>query len=196
MKPLDVLKQPVDKNAARRLASEIGRLLGSKPVANSKVIVGEAFCPYKVPFHTDAFFCFVSVSDSSYSFRATHRKETPAIADCAEFCISLKREVPHMGLGKQIGLVSNALGIDVFTQVWTPEAEVGRHLMQDHILLAFRRLDFSAFDELFVSQMMLSSKGALQSPDHCAEQIRRMRELFEIVFRDAWNRHHQPNLQA
>jgi hypothetical protein len=191
MKPLDVLKQPVDKKAARRLASEIANLLGSKSVANnSKVIIGEAFCPYKVPFHTDAFSCFISVSDSSYCFRATHRKETPAIADCGEFCVSLKREVPHMGLRKQIGLVSNALGIGVFTQEWTPEAEVERYLMQDHILLAFRRLDFAAFDELFVSQMMLSSKGALQSADHCAEQVCRMRELFELIFRDAWGRRH------
>ena len=189
MNPLDVLKQPVDKEAARHLASDIGMLLGSKAVANSKVVVGEAFCPYKVPFHTEAFFCFVFVSDVSFSFTAKHRKSTAAIADCAEFCVSLKHIVPYMGLRKQLASVSGALGIDVFTQKWTPEAEVESRLMQEPILAAFRRLDFSAFDELFVSQMMLSAKGEIKSAEHCAEQVRRMRELFDSIFRDAWDRH-------
>jgi hypothetical protein len=189
MKALDTLKQSVDKEAARNLASDIARLLGSKPVANSKIVVGEVFCPYKIPFHTDAFFCFVLVSDATYSFRAKHRKNTAAISDCGEFCVSVKREVPHMGLRKQLCKVSGALGIDVFTQRWTPEAEVEPRLLHEPILEAFRRLDFGGFDELFVSQMMLSAKGEIKSAEHCAEQIRRMRELFDIIFRDAWNRH-------
>ena len=189
MKPLDALKQPVDKEAARRLASDIARLLGSKPVANSKVVLGEAFCPFKVACHTDAFFCSVLVSDRSYSFRAKHRKETAAIADCAEFCVSLKHEVSHMGLRKRLGAVSSALGTDVFTQMWTPEAEVEPQLMQERLLGVFLKLDFNAFDELFVSQMTLSARGAIKSAEHCASQVLWMRELFDIVFRDAWNRH-------
>ena len=189
MKPLDTLKQSVDEEAARCLASDIGRLLGSKPVANSKVVVGGVFCPFKVPFHTDAYFCFIFVSDASYSFTAKHRKETAAIADCAEFCVSLKHEIPHMGLRKQLASVSGALGIGVFTQKWTPETEIEPRLMQEPILAAFRRLDFGAFDELFVSQMMLSARGEIKSAEHCAEQVRRMRELFGFIFRDAWDRH-------
>jgi hypothetical protein len=95
-----------------------------------------------------------------------------------------------MGLRKQLGAVSHVLGIDVFTQKWTPETEVEPQLMQAQILAAFRRLDFDAFDELFVSQMMLSAKGAIKSAEHCAEQVRWMRELFDIVFQNTWNRHH------
>jgi hypothetical protein len=55
--------------------------------------------------------------------------------------------------------------------------------------VAFRQLDYAAFDELFVSQMQLNAKGTIKSAEHCAEQIRCMRELFDVVFRDAWNRH-------
>ena len=94
-----------------------------------------------------------------------------------------------MGLRKQLASVSAALGIDVYTQKWTPEAEVEPRLMQEPIFSAFRRLDFSAFDELFVSQMTLSAKGEIKSAEYCAEQVRRMRELFEFIFRDAWDRH-------
>lgn len=189
MKPLEGLQQPVDKETARRHASDIASLLGSKAAANFKVVLGQSFCPFKVSYHTDAFFCSVFVSDRSYEFRAKHRKETAAIADCAEYCVSLKHEVAHMGLRKRLSAVSNALGIDVFTQMWTPESEVEPHLMREQILEAIRKLDFAGFDELFVSQMMLSAVGRIKSAEHCASQIRAMRDLFEIVFRDAWKRH-------
>jgi hypothetical protein len=88
MKPLDALKHPVDKEVARRLASDIGRLLGSKPAINSEVVLGETFYPFKVPYHTGAFFCSVFISDGIYSFRVKHRKETAAIADSQNFVLA------------------------------------------------------------------------------------------------------------
>ena len=62
----DTFDRDTDRKKARLLAQEIAVLLKSKVVRNPRVVLGEPFCPYKVPMHTREFYCSLFVSDVSF----------------------------------------------------------------------------------------------------------------------------------
>lgn len=180
----------VDRALARKCASEVARLLGTKVVARPLQVLGRAYAyyPYEVPAHCQDFWCTLHVSDDAYCFKAEHRRKTRAVVCTTDFCVSLKRPLKYMCAARLLRGVSKALGVAVYAQPHHTNAHISRCLLSAMALPALRAIDFRRVKECFVNPIQLEVVASLADPPSCAAQVKALRELVTALFADACRR--------
>jgi hypothetical protein len=188
----NIFGRSTDRKMAKELATEIARLLGSERKTNQRIIIGEPFCPYKIPMHTADFWCSLFVSDVSYVFSGNHRKPTAEIWKCVDFGVEMKTRCSGV-LGafrpdKRLLKVSEALGVDVFADADADEGFIAKALLREPVFEKLRGIDFFPILEFNLCPLRLIARSSLQSADHCAKQAQLFRNLIVLLFQEARQR--------
>jgi hypothetical protein len=180
-----------DRQLAKQSATEIARLLGSKRVANQSYVIGEPFCPYKIPMHADEFWCTVFVSDTTYVFRGNHKRPTKEIYGLQDLSVHLKVRRSYWGVRnhKCLTRLSNELSVPMYANRTDDENFIRDVLLSKAILKHLQRIDFSIISEMHISQLQLSATCCLRSPTHCVEQVKIFQNLLIALFGDSQKRH-------
>lgn len=188
----NIFGRSTDRKMAKALATEIARLLSSERKTNQRIVIGEPFCPYKVPMHTADFWCSLFISDVSYVFSGNHRKPTAEIWKCADFGVELKTRrsgtLSALRPDKRLVKMSKALGVDVFANADADEGFIAKALLSESIFKKLRGIDFCPILEFNLCPLRLVARSSLQSANHCAEQAQLFRDVIELLFQDARQR--------
>lgn len=165
----------VNKALARNHAQKIAALLDSKVVAHHKIIVGEAQCPYKVPFHTGDFWFTVLVSDCTCQFKGNHKRGYGAPP--SKFCVSFKAAWPTMLTTTKLVSLSHDLGVPVFTCEDKQEEVPADQMQADPLRTLFKQIDFSPVHLAFLNASQLWVWSEFTDASQCAGQARVFRDL-------------------
>ncbi len=193
---LKTLTRDTDRTQAREIASEISKLVDSKVSSNQRLVIGEAFCPFKIPIHTKEFWCTLFVSDVSYVLSATHRRQTNSVLSSATFCVNIKVQSEHMFATKRMAEVSTAIGVPVYCQPWADAEEVMNCFLSDRVFQKLLKIDFAPLTELFISPIQLRAESSLLTSARCAEQARVLRDLVTSLFEECWRRRQKEDGQT
>ena len=179
-----------DRKLAKESATDIARLLGAKRVANQRHIIGEPFCPYKVALHLSEFWCTVFVSDTSYVFRANHKRPTAEVCSLLDVSIHVKARPNYLGAQpcKRLAKVSAAVGVPVYAAKSDDEAFISKIVLSNSIFRHLRKIDFSAISECDISQIQLSVISELRSAAQCVTQAKLFQDLVVSLFKDSQER--------
>ena len=182
--PKELFGQGIDHKRSRKIAHEVAALLGSKTVSNERIIIGEPYCPFKIPIHTKLFYCFVFISDTSWGFTANRRPKTAFVAD---FFVSLKAPAPHMGARVLVAGVSKRIGTGVFRQPFCPD-DVIKTAFSTRLGGVLREIDFSRVSQFHFSPIQMSVIAPLDSPESCKKQAFVFRNLMTVANEEAYER--------
>jgi hypothetical protein len=177
-------------NLAKESADQIAKQLGSKPRSHSQVILGEPFCPYKIPVHLEDFWCTVFVSDTSYILTANHRRPNKTAWDVVDYHVQLKTAKSDK-IFKAILLptTSKAIGIEVFTYYtkWSDAYHKAR-LTSERLVSIFKKIDFAPISEFKLCPINVRVISSFRFPSDCVEQVQIFRQLMIVVFEEAKER--------
>lgn len=179
---LDKSPSPEERAAARRQAVEIARLIGSKTVSYRRITIGEPRCSYRVPFHAEDFWFKVLVSDTAFVFTGEHRRRE---AFTVPFCAAIKNPWRNMVATTLRSRVSDELGVAIYSPENITEAAVSAHLLTPACSRLLRQLDFAAIRLLFINSIQIRVIAEMVSPEHCAQQVRLLRELLLTIYHEA-----------
>jgi len=177
----DKSPSPEERAVARQHAVEIARLLGSKAVSYRRVTLGEPRCSYRVPFHADDFWFKVLVSDTDFMFTGEHRRRE---AFTVPFCAALKHPWRNMVATTLLPDLSDELGVYVYVPKDVTEAAVSARLLFPTVQTLVSQLDFAPVRLLFINSIQIHATSELVSPEHCAGQVRLLRELLLRVYHE------------
>ena len=173
-----------DPQAARAAALQVARLLGSKVKPNSEVVIGETYCPFRIPLHTDLFWCFVSVSEKAFQFSAQSRSKQPSVV----FFVSLKVPADYMHATIRLAGASGAVGVDVFGQRGCPDEHGESPLASEQARSILQKIDFGPIRRFEFSPVQMRAESSFASPVLCADQALVFRELMTVVYQEAMER--------
>ena len=173
-----------DPQADRATALQVARLLGSKVKPNRDVVIGEINCPFRIPLHTDLFWCFVRVSERTFQFLAQWRSKQPSVV----FFVSLKAPADYMHATIRLARPSGALGVDVFGQPGCPDKHIESRLGSDQTRSILRKIDFGPIRRFEFSPVQMRVESSFASAALCADQALVFRELITVVYQGAMER--------
>ena len=171
---------PADRVLARDNARQIAAALKSKVASNPKRILGSPDSPFKVPFHTNAFWFTVLVSDCTYTIEANHKR---GLAAPARFCVSIKRPWPNAATSRHLEGLSRELGFAVYTTESDSEEAVVTHLLSPRVRPILCRLDLSPVHLFFLSAAQILVESEFTDLAQCIDQIHLFRELLLTIAR-------------
>ena len=171
--------RPVETRVARRHAAEVAELLGSKAASNRAFVLGEALCPYKVPFHSEQFWFTVLVSDLTFEFRGNHKRGSGVPTP---FCLTLKAPWKTMLATTPVPVLSRALGIDVYASELTSQAVPTALLLDAPIRTSLREIDFTPVERVFLNRAQIRVWSEFVDAHQCAMQVRLFRGLLLQVY--------------
>ena len=176
--------RPVLTREAQRHARAIADALDSKVVSNQRYVLGDALCPYKVPFHSDEFWFTIFVSDLTYEFRGNHKR---GCAVPARFCVTLKEPWETMLTTTPVPLLSRPLGVEVFSSDDFISTLPTATLLGEPSLILLRQIDFAPVRRVFLNAAQIQVWSELVSPSQCASQVRVYRDLLHHIHRESSN---------
>lgn len=185
---IDVLQKAfggdADPKVAKKNASEVAKLLGSKVVANKKVVLNESYCPFRIAIQSKQFRCFVFVSDVQCRFTAECLVPRSQVGNAC-FFVSLKIPAPEMFAKTRVGELSTKLGVDVYRQPFSSDGEVAGALLAKRTWDLLRRVDFNHVSQIRLSPIQLGVSYSFQSVTLCAQNALLFRDLISVVFEEA-----------
>jgi hypothetical protein len=173
---------------ARDFAVEVARIVGSKVVKNSRLVLGKAYCPYKVPLHTKDFWCTLSISDTSFTFRSNHRRQTVKVLELCNIGVTAKSPSKFHPASQRVPAVSEVVGVDIYTTPHHSCERVAEWLLSGRALPLLRALDFRPIREFSMNPIQLHVASSARLPADCAKQALAFRDLQTSVFEDALSR--------
>ena len=173
-----------DPQAARAAALQVARLLGSKVKPNREVVVGETYCPFRIPLHTDLFWCFLCVSENAFQFSARWRSKQPSVV----FFVSLKAPANCMHATIRLAGASGVLGVDVFGQRGCLDEHSESWLASEQTRSILQKIDFGPIRRFEFSPVQMRAESSFASPVLCADQALVFRELITVVYQEAMER--------
>ena len=181
-----IFSRNIDRHIARENATGVAQILGATRKSNSRAVIGERFCPYKVPLHTSDFWFTLFISDATFGIEANHKRPTPEVAACGGFALYFKRK-PGWVLrpSRRLPKVSRVLGVGVFADVDDDENMVTKLLLHGEIMKNLQTIDFRGVSEFFVQPLQMTVQAELNSPAHCAKQAEIFRDLLVSFFHEA-----------
>ena len=184
-----LLAPDIQMKLAKESAVQIARGVGSKVNANQRVIIGEPYCPYKIPMHTKDFWGTVFVSDVSYNFTANHRRPTKAIWNLADYSVSLKdTKATSFSRPKLLPEISRVMGTKVYAWENRPEDYFKQRILSDRLKSIFKKIDFNLISEFVLCPLSLRVISSFRFAPQCAEQAQVFRELIVSAFEEAKER--------
>lgn len=177
--PIYPLPANSNKDIARRHASEIARLLQSKVLSHSRIIVEEPHCPFRIPCHQGDFWFKVLVSDNAYVFTGEHRRQH---AFRAGFAVAFKHPWINLGATHYAKGLSAALGFDVFQSALPNQDNSVDVLLTTPIRDLIRQTDLSEVRICFLNSTQIHVSAKLHDPSYCVQQVGIYRALMLTVF--------------
>lgn len=175
-----------DQKKTRQLAKEIAVLLKSKTISNSRVILGEAFYPYKIPVHTEKLYCFLHISEASYRFTAEERpKKGGAVGD---FFVSLISPTDYMFAKTHVPEAERVIGVDVFRQPFLTDEEITEKLLSKRLVNYFPRIDLKRVSQFRMNPSQMSVEASYESQPSCIDQTLLLREFITTALEEAYQR--------
>ncbi len=182
----NIFGRNTDRQMAKDAATEIARIIGGKRGTNSRYVIGEPFCPYKVSAHSADFWCTTFVSDTSYVFRANHKLPSKEICSLVDLDVHLKsKPTSKLHPKKHLAKLSAELGVDIYTDVDDDEVFIAKILLSAPIRKILRGVDFYPVLEFYACPLHLVVTASMQSPAHCAEQVQLFHALIIAIFENA-----------
>ncbi len=182
----DVLKQLLVGNVGRSpingIAKEIAAMLGSKVRPNSVVVVGEEYSPFKIPMHTEEFWCFLYISDKTFSFTAKCRGKR-----YCDFIAYMMVPVDY-AFTEHCPAISAILGLPVYTCRAFTEDEVSEKLLSEKVVQMLHKMDFTSVSSLVISPVNLNATAQLRRPEEAVALAKIFRELATVVYKEAKER--------
>jgi hypothetical protein len=172
--------EPPDRVIARGHSVVLAGLLNSKAISYRRRILGEPVCLYRIPFHTEEFWFKVLISDTDYIFSGEHRKGD---AFSAPFCAAIKHGWRNLQVTERLTTLSAKLGFSVYTIKGSSESIVFKKLLEPHTHKLLSQIDLYPIRLFFINSVQIHFISELISPEHCAHQIRLLRELLLTIYR-------------
>src|SRR5262249_36922213 len=97
------------------------------------------------------------------------------------FCAALRHSWRNMGATTRLPRVSGELGVAVYSPKRFTEAAISVHLLTPAVSALIRRLHFAPIRLLFFNSIQITVPSELISPEHCAQQVRLLRELLLTI---------------
>jgi len=181
-KPKLLLGKQIDRTALRKSVVELAARFGSKVMQNRKTVLGENCAPYKIPLHTEEFYCFVLPSEATYRFTAECRKQKGEVAD---FAVNLMVQV---GYTEYCPSISESLGVPVYGNKLFTEADIAARFLTPKLGGLLHRIDFAPISHFLLSPIQFHVCSAFQGIEQCADQSRLFRDLITSTYREAFER--------
>ena len=118
-----------DRNFSRLHAQKIAEALGSKVKRETKVVIGEPACEYKVPCHLADFWCKAKVSETTIIIECNHKRGGGA---ASPFCFTL---TPWRNMATDVEVLDAAalIGQSVFRQEWVEAVPILACIGDDNV---------------------------------------------------------------
>lgn len=166
----DNLRPEADRDLSRLHAKKIAEALGSRVQRETKVMIGEPSCDYKVPCHFSDFWCKAKISEVTVIFESNHKRGAGAPSP---FCFTLT-PWRNMATEVEVSTAASLIGRCVFRQAYSEEAPILECLHNQRV-----RTELSAFVREGVTFLFCSSAQLLAEFDssESALSVRRIKAL-------------------
>jgi hypothetical protein len=166
----DNLTPEADRDLSRLHAKKIAEALGSKVQRETKIVIGEPACDYKVPCHLPDFWCKAKISEVTVIFESNHKRGAGAPSP---FCFTL---TPWRNMATEVEVAAAVplIGRSVFRQPYVEEAPILECLHDRQVRTELSAIVREGVTFLFCSSaQLLAEFESSQSP----ESVRRIREF-------------------
>ena len=190
---LKLLAPDTQAKLAKESAVQIAKQFGAKPKSHSQVVLGEPFCPYKIPVHLKDFWCTIFVSDTSYIFTANHRRPNKATWDVVDYHAQFKTaKSDSVFKAILLPITSKTVGTDVFTyyQKWS-DAHHKTRLASKRLLPVLQKISFDSITEFKLCPIKLRVVSSFRFASDCVEQVQQFQQLMVVAFEEAIERQKQ-----
>jgi hypothetical protein len=164
----DNLKPDADRALSHLHAKKIAESFGSKAIRNTRIVIGEPACDYKIPCHLTNFWCKAKVSEVTIIFESNHKK---GLGAASPFCFTLT-PWRNMGTDTEVIAATSLIGQSVFRQQHMEDQPILACLGDDQV-----RSELSAVVREGVTFLFCSSAQLMAEFDssEAAVSIRRIK---------------------